>query len=455
MPFLQFWKEKYNAGVPCPTAGKATSDACTDEALLDAVAGAIALQRLAAPLDAMGTRLRTTTENGRRQVAAIGGHANAVAGRAATVEGHSRRQAEVAQEATGHMARLEARLGEVERRVGELSAAMVELLGFVGTVETRTRGIGSIAHAIRDIAASTNMLALNATIEAAHAGAAGKGFGVIANEIRNLSHQTMDATARVDTQKDDIERNVAAMVEAVRRVEALVGRMNESMTACLEDARVARPCVEEGGVLAADLNGQSQGIVEAVGAVQESLASLHDGSSCQAAEAEALAAHARQVSETSESQLAAVGRLRFAAHEQARRAVEELVRGDDVRGMAPPRVEAALRRALDQGLFELLYVTDAGGRQIVDNIGLVATAYGHTGLGKDWSGRPWFLHPAGKRETYVSDFYRSAATNAYCLTVSAPIFDIAGTFTGVLGADVDLGRLVELARSDRYRQHGA
>ncbi|KAF5056236.1 Cache domain protein [anaerobic digester metagenome] len=147
-----------------------------------------------------------------------------------------------------------------------------------------------------------------------------------------------------------------------------------------------------------------------------------------------------------------MGRLRFAAHERARRSVEELVRGDDVRGMARPRVEAALRRALDQGLFELLYVTDAKGRQIVDNIGLVATAYGDTGLGKDWSGRPWFRHPAGKRETYVSDFYRSAATNAYCLTVSAPVFDAAGNLAGVLGADVDLGRLVELARTDQCRQ---
>ncbi|WP_028578682.1 methyl-accepting chemotaxis protein [Desulfomicrobium escambiense] len=454
MLFLQFWKSR-NKSDDTPSAVSTTApDTCTDAALLDAVAGAIALQRLAAPLNDMGTRLKATTENGLRQVAAIGCHADAVAERADTVEGHARRQAEVAEEAAGHMVRLETRLGEVERRVGELSAAMAELLGFVATVETRTKGIGSIAHAIRDIAASTNMLALNATIEAAHAGAAGKGFGVIANEIRNLSHQTMDATARVDNQKDDIEKNVGAMVEAVRRVEGLVGRMHASMADCLEDARVARPRVEEGGLLAADLRGQSQGIVEAVGAVQESLASLHDGSATQASEALALADHARQVNETSEGQLAAVGRLRFAAHDRARRSVEELVRGEDVRGMMRPRVEAALRRALAQGLFELLYVTDAGGRQIVDNIGHVVTAYGDSGLGKDWSGRPWFRHPSGKRQTYVSDFYRSAATNAYCLTVSAPIFDAAGNLAGVLGADIDLGKLVELARADQCRQTG-
>lgn len=449
MLLLQFWKSRQKPGSDSSATNESAADMSTDAALLDAVAGAIALQRLSSPLDALGERLKATTEDGLRQVAVIGDHTAAVADRADTVNGHALRQAEMAQAAVGHVARLEARLGEVEMRVEELSTAMSELLGFVGTVETRIKGIGSIAHAIRDIAANTNMLALNATIEAAHAGAAGKGFGVIANEIRTLSHQTVDATARVDDQNDEIGRNVAAMVEAVRRVEGLVGRMQTSMDACLEDARVARPCVEEGGMLAANLRGESQDIVRDVAAVRNSLAALHEGSASQAREAETLAIHARQVSETSESQLAAVGRLRFAAHDQARLAVEDLLRDADLASMGRRRVESALRRALNQGLFELLYVTDAKGRQIVDNIGQLTTAYGDTGLGKDWSKRPWFSHPAVQRKTYVSDFYRSAATDAYCLTVSAPILDASGAVLGVLGADVDLSHLVELARKQR------
>jgi methyl-accepting chemotaxis protein len=439
MLFLQFWKHKQKPDADSPAARESASDTRTDAALLDAVAGAIALQRLSSPLDALGERLKATTEIGLRQVAVIEEHTAAVVNRADTVNGHALRQAEMAQAAVGHMARLEARLGEVELRMDELSAAMGELLGFVSTVEKRIEGIGSIAHAIRDIAANTNMLALNATIEAAHAGAAGKGFGVIANEIRTLSHQTVDATTRVDGQNDEIGRNVTAMVEAVRRVEGFVGRMQASMSAC----------VEEGGMLAADLRGESQSIVRDVAAVQESLVALHDGSASQAKEAETLAVHARQVSETSESQLTAVGKLRFAAHERARCAVETLVRDADISAMERRRVETALRRALGQGLFELLYVTDAKGRQIVDNVGQVKTTYSDTGLGKDWSQRPWFRHPAGQRKLYVSDFYRSAATDAYCLTVSAPILDASGALLGVLGADVDLGSLVELARNQQ------
>lgn len=449
MLLLKFWKKRKSPDTESSAEHTSAANTRTDAALLDAVAGAIALQRLSSPLDALGERLKATTEVGLRQVAVIGDHTAAVANRADTVNGHALRQAKMAQAAAEHMARLEVRLGEVELRVAELSAAMGDLLGFVDTVETRIKGIGSIAHAIRDIAANTNMLALNATIEAAHAGTAGKGFGVIANEIRTLSHQTVDATTRVDGQNDEIGRNVAAMVEAVRRVEGVVGRIQASMSACLEDARVARPCVEEGGILAADLRGESQNIVRDVAAVQESLGALRDGSASQAGAAESLAVHARQVSETSQNQLTAVGRLRFAAHERAKCAVEALVRDADVGTMESRRMETALRRALGLGLFELLYVTDARGRQIVNNVGQITTAYGDTGLGKDWSQRPWFRHPAGQLETYVSDFYRSAATDAYCLTVSAPILDPSGALRGVLGADVDLGRLVELAQNQQ------
>lgn len=448
MFFLQFWKDR-TTDASLTTNMEADGETGTDTALLDAVAGAIALQRLAVPLNEMGLRLRSTTENGLMQVATIGENTAAVVDRAGTVEGHALRQAEVAQDATRLMVRLETRLVEVEQRMDELSMAMVNLLGFVGEVESRIKGVGSIAQAIRSIATSTNMLALNATIEAAHAGAAGKGFGVIANEIRTLSHQTMDATSKVENQKDEIETNVGAMVEAVRHVEALVGRMQESMDACLQDARVARPCVEEGGMLASDLRGQSRDIVTAVAAVRESLAALHDGSAGQAEEAESLAVLAREVSETSERQLAAVGRLRFSAHDRARRAVESLVRDRDLLSMERPRVEEVLRRSSDHGLFELLYVTDSRGRQIVDNIGRTVTAYGDSGLDRDWSDRPWFVHAAGRQDVYISDFYRSAATKAHCLTVSAPILDEAGSLVGVLGADVDLSRLVELAREAR------
>ena len=69
MLFLQFWKDKQKPNTDSPAARESAADTRTDAALLDAVAGAIALQRLSSPLDALGERLKATTEIGLRQVA--------------------------------------------------------------------------------------------------------------------------------------------------------------------------------------------------------------------------------------------------------------------------------------------------------------------------------------------------------------------------------------------------
>ena len=85
------------------------------------------------------------------------------------------------------------RVGEISERVAELSGAAVE--------------IGSVVQLISSIAEQTNLLALNATIEAARAGAAGKGFSVVAGEVKELAANTAHAT-------DDITGKIAAIQAA-------------------------------------------------------------------------------------------------------------------------------------------------------------------------------------------------------------------------------------------------
>ncbi|MCW2286502.1 methyl-accepting chemotaxis protein [Rhodoblastus acidophilus] len=85
--------------------------------------------------------------------------------------------------------------------------------------------IGGIVSLISDIAAQTNMLALNATIEAARAGEAGRGFNVVAQEVKSLAEQTTKATAEIAGQIGDIQ---ATAQRAAQNISAIVRTTEET-----------------------------------------------------------------------------------------------------------------------------------------------------------------------------------------------------------------------------------
>ncbi|WP_244624469.1 methyl-accepting chemotaxis protein [Sphingomonas sp. So64.6b] len=107
------------------------------------------------------------------------------------------------------------------RASGQASAAVrvSQLLG------DQVKSIGSIVGLIRDVAGQTNLLALNATIEAARAGDAGRGFAIVAQEVKSLASQTARATDEIALKISAIQTAARDVVVASAGVEATVGEV--------------------------------------------------------------------------------------------------------------------------------------------------------------------------------------------------------------------------------------
>jgi len=69
--------------------------------------------------------------------------------------------------------------------------------------------------------------------------------------------------------------------------------------------------------------------------------------------------------------------------------------------------------------------------------------------GRNWASRPWFREVRDSGKSFISPVYRSSATDAFCFTLSAPVFDQDGQLRYVLGADIRLSALLGQAGQSR------
>src|SRR3546814_10514446 len=88
--------------------------------------------------------------------------------------------------------------------------------------------IGDVITLIQDIAEQTNLLALNATIEAARAGEAGKGFAVVASEVKNLASQTGKATEEISAQISAVQDVSASAAKSIAAIVKIIEQMGET-----------------------------------------------------------------------------------------------------------------------------------------------------------------------------------------------------------------------------------
>lgn len=201
--------------------------------------------------------------------------------------------AERAQEATIAIHTVEQVIGEQVTGVKQVSHTISDLAGL-------SQQIAGLAGAIHDIAEQTNLLALNAAIEAARAGEQGRGFAVVADEVRSLATRTGSATTEINTIIGKIQdvslRAASEMDTELARVEQAV---THTMTARQSVARIAQSCEEinqriaQVDQLMSDETRLIQGIHHQVGEMSRLAAEANQSASHAAEEATMVAQHAR------------------------------------------------------------------------------------------------------------------------------------------------------------------
>jgi methyl-accepting chemotaxis protein len=217
----------------------------------------------------------------------------------------------------------------IQTKVGE-SAEKVQEMGH------RSEQIGVIVETIQDIASQTNLLALNAAIEAARAGEQGKGFAVVADEVRKLAERSANATKEIGALVRDIQKTVAEAVAAMQagaqeveigagqavqsrealksinlavesvrqQVEGILSvtqRLNQSSLELGTDVQRVLVVTQQNGTAAAQLTSQSGEVTQAM----ETIASVSEENSAAveevSASTEEMSAQATQVTASAQS----------------------------------------------------------------------------------------------------------------------------------------------------------
>jgi methyl-accepting chemotaxis protein len=241
------------------------------------------------------------------QVATAVNELNATAQQMADTSANTAQSAQEANDQTQSGKRV---VSQTIEAIKGLSAEVDQAAEVIRKVESDSESIGTVLHVIRGIAEQTNLLALNAAIEAARAGEQGRGFAVVADEVRTLASRTQDSTQEIQAMIEQLQaatgEAVSVMETSRNRAKAGVEQAGEAGTALerITDAVDAITAMNTQIARAAD---EQSSVVEEI---TRNVVDISEVSDLTSQRSEELASSSQQVTELSSQLRSLVSRFK-------------------------------------------------------------------------------------------------------------------------------------------------
>lgn len=160
------------------------------------------------------------------------------------------------------------RATEVANQAKEIADSTCEV---VNTLSESSKDIGKVVNVITNIAEQTNLLALNATIEAARAGESGKGFGVVANEVKLLAKNTADATGEISQKIEAIQSSSSEVIKSIEQISEVINEINKAQLSIASAMEEQTTTMNEIAKNMADTSTNSKAITEHMSEVKDAV----------------------------------------------------------------------------------------------------------------------------------------------------------------------------------------